>query len=57
MSFLLYFVGCIVFIAGLAWIATAIGVSQTYVLTGSALLLAVGTIFAIIRSRVNNSAV
>ncbi|HUP29617.1 MAG TPA: hypothetical protein VM122_05550 [Usitatibacter sp.] len=51
MSFLLYLVGFVVFIAGLAWIATMAGLSQTYILAAAALLLAVGVVTAISRSR------
>lgn len=52
MSFLLYFVGFIVFIAGLAWLATVMGVSQTYILIGAAILLCVGIFTAIAFTRV-----
>ena len=45
MSFLLYLVGFIVFIAGLAWLATVLGVSQTYIMIGAVILLGIG-IFA-----------
>ena len=41
MAFLLYLVGSIVFISGLAWIATMFGVAQTWVMTGALLLLGV----------------
>lgn len=51
MSFLLHLVGSIVFIAGLAWLATLVGVSQAYVATGAALLLALGVGTAVSRSR------
>ena len=51
MSFLLYFVGFIVFIAGLGWIATLIGVPQLYILAAAAALLCVGLVTAISRSR------
>ncbi len=46
MPFLLVLVGFIVFIAGLAWLATALGVSQTFVLIGALVLLAVGIFVA-----------
>ena len=52
MSFLLYFVGVIVFIAGLGWIATLLGMPQTYILIGAAVLLAVGLFTAVSRARV-----
>ena len=42
MSFLLYLVGSIVFIAGLAWLATVLGVSQTYIMIGAVILLGIG---------------
>ncbi len=51
MSFLLHLVGSIVFIAGLAWLATLIGVSQPYVMAGAAILLGVGVATAVSRSR------
>ncbi len=41
MSFLLYLVGFIVFITGLAWIVTLMGASQTYVLIGAVILLVI----------------
>ena len=46
MSFALYLIGFIVFIAGLAWLATVMGVSQTYILIGAAILLGVGVVTA-----------
>jgi len=51
MSFLLYLIGFIVFIAGLAWIATAIGVSQTYIMIGAVILLGIGIFSAAARAR------
>jgi len=51
MSFLLYVVGFIVFIAGFGWIATALGASQVYVLAGALLLLAIAIATAAMRSR------
>ncbi len=42
MSFLLYIIGFIVFIAGLAWLATVLGVSQTYIMIGAVILLGIG---------------
>ena len=52
MSFLLYIVGFIVFIAGLGWLFTMFGVSQTYILIGAAILLCVGIFTGIARTRV-----
>jgi hypothetical protein len=51
MSFLLYLVGFVVFISGLAWVATMFGLSQAWILVGAALLLAVGVFTAIARTR------
>ena len=42
MSFLLYLIGFIVFIAGLAWLATVLGISQTYIMIGAVILLGIG---------------
>lgn len=42
MSFLLYAVGFIVFVTGLAWLATIAGISQTYVTLGALFLLGLG---------------
>jgi hypothetical protein len=50
-SFLLYLLGFIVFISGLAWIATLAGLSQVYVLGGALALLAVGVVTAALRRR------
>ena len=51
MSFLLYLLGFIVFIAGLAWLATVLGVSQTYIMIGAVILLGIGIFTAITKTR------
>ena len=51
MSFLLYMIGFIVFIAGLAWLATVAGVSQVFVTIGAVILLGVGIFTAVSRLR------
>jgi positive regulator of sigma E activity len=51
MAFMLYFVGFVVFVAGLAAIATAIGVSETLVTGAALLLLALGLLAGILRHR------
>lgn len=51
MSFLLYLVGFVVFIAGLAWLATVLGVSQTYIMIGAVILLGIGIVTAVSRTR------
>ena len=51
MSFLLDLTGSVAFIAGLAWLATALGISQDYVLAGAVILLAFGIFTAAGRAR------
>ena len=51
MSFLLYIIGFIVFIAGLGWLATVMGVSQTYIVIAAVFMLGVGIITAVSRTR------
>jgi hypothetical protein len=41
-ALLLYVIGFIVLVTGLAWIATIAGIPQLYVIAGAALLLCVG---------------
>jgi hypothetical protein len=53
-SFLLYVIGFVVFVTGLAWLATMAGVSQTYVLAGAAVLLGSGILTAVMRTRMND---
>jgi len=55
MSFLLYFVGIIVFVAGLGWLATLVGISQTYVAAGAVVLLCIGLFTAISRARATDA--
>jgi positive regulator of sigma E activity len=52
MSFLLYLVGFIVLVAGLAWLATVLGISQTYIMIGALILLGIGVLTGAARSRV-----
>ena len=51
MSFLLYLVGFIVFIAGLGWLATLAGIAQTYIMAGALVLLGIGIFTAVARVR------
>ena len=51
MSFLLYVVGFIVFIAGMGWIATLLGAPQAWIAAGALVLLAIGVFTAVSRSR------
>ena len=56
MSFLLYIIGFIVFIAGLAWLATIIGISQTYIMIGALILLGVGIFTGVTHTRAKDPA-
>jgi hypothetical membrane protein len=51
MSFALYLIGFILFIAGLAWLAVVMGVSQTYIMIGAVILLGIGIFTAATRTR------
>ncbi len=51
MSFALYLIGFILFIAGLAWLAAVMGVSQTYIMIGAVILLGIGIFTAATRTR------
>lgn len=56
MSFLLYVIGFVVFVAGVAWLATMAGLSQTFVLAGAGVLLAIGIFAAVTRAAVKDPA-
>jgi positive regulator of sigma E activity len=56
MAFLLYFVGFIVFVSGLAWLATMLGIAQTYVMFGVLLLMGMGIFTAAARARMRDPA-
>jgi heme A synthase len=51
MSFALYLLGFIIVIVGLAWGAMVAGVPQTYILIGAVVLLGIGIISAVKRTR------
>ncbi len=51
MSFLLYLIGFIVFITGMAWIATLAGVSQTFIVSAALTLLLIAIFSAAVRAR------
>ena len=51
---MLYFVGLIVFVAGLGWLATSLGASPTYVNVAALVLLVLGIFTAIARVRAEN---
>lgn len=52
MSFLLYMVGYVVFVAGLAWLATVVGVANGYVTMAAIVLLGVGVLTGLAQARV-----
>jgi hypothetical protein len=54
MAFLLYLVGLIVFIAGMGWLATSLGVGAAWVNIGALVLLALGVATAIARLRIGD---
>ena len=56
MSFMLYIVGFIVLIAGLACLATLFGISQAYILVGAGVLLCVGLLTAAMQARTRDPA-
>jgi len=51
MSFVLYIIGFVIFIAGLAWAASLAGVSATYIGVGVVILLGIGIFTAVGRTR------
>lgn len=51
MSFALYMIGFLIVIAGLAWGAMVAGVPQTYILIGAVVLLGIGILSAVKRTR------
>jgi hypothetical protein len=53
MSFAQYLIGFIVFITGLAWLATLAGLSQAYIMIGAGILLGIGIFTAAMRTRPN----
>jgi hypothetical protein len=51
MSFALYIIGFVIFIAGLAWAAALAGLSATYIGVGVLILLGIGIFTAVGRTR------
>ena len=54
MALLLYVVGLVVFVAGLGWAATAVGINAAYVNVAALILLTLGLFTAILRVRAEN---
>ncbi|HVZ42398.1 MAG TPA: hypothetical protein VHA82_01200 [Ramlibacter sp.] len=51
MSFALYMFGFIIFIAGVAWACVVAGVPQLYIIIGVVILLGIGILTAVSRTR------
>lgn len=51
MSFALYMVGFLIFMAGLIWGATVVGVPTVYIGIGALILLGIGIFSAVARTR------
>jgi energy-converting hydrogenase Eha subunit C len=51
MSFALYVIGFIIFIAGVAWALDTAGVSRLYVMIASVILLGLGIVTGVSRTR------
>lgn len=56
MSFLLYATGFVVFVTGLAWLATMAGIPQTYILIGASVLLGISIFTAVARATARDTA-
>ncbi|WP_041675030.1 hypothetical protein [Ramlibacter tataouinensis] len=54
MSFALYMIGFLVFMAGVVWAAVVVGVPQLYIAIGALILLGIGIFTAVSRTRVKN---
>ncbi len=51
MNFMIYIVGFIVFIGGLAWLAVTLGAPQEYIAIGVVILAGLGIMSAVVRTR------
>jgi hypothetical protein len=51
LAFLLHVLSFVVFISGIAWLATLLGLGQVWVVTGALVLLALGLFTAPLRPR------
>jgi hypothetical protein len=51
MSFALYMIGFLIFTAGVAWAAVVAGVPQLYIIIGAVILLGLGILTAVSRTR------
>lgn len=51
MNFMIYIVGFIVFVGGLAWLAVTLGAPQQYIAIGVVILAGLGIMSAVVRTR------
>ena len=51
MSFALYFIGFLIFIAGVAWALVTVGVSTLYVMIACVILFGIGLLSAVTHTR------
>lgn len=51
MPFAVYMIGFLVFMAGVVWAAVVVGVPQLYITIGALVLIAVGAVIGLSRSR------
>ena len=51
MSLLLYILGVVVLVAGVAWLATLAGIAQAYVTAAALAAFAIGVVLALLRPR------
>ena len=57
MSFALYMIGFLIFLAGVVWACVVAGVPQLYIMIGAVILLGLGIVFAVGRTRAKDPAV
>ena len=51
MSFALYMIGFLVFLGGVVWAAIVAGVPQLYIMIGAVIVLGIGILSAVTRTR------
>ena len=51
MSFALYMIGFLIFLAGVVWACVVAGVPQLYIMIGAVILLGLGLVLAVSRTR------
>jgi hypothetical protein len=54
MSFALYLVGFLIFLAGVAWGLTLLGVPQTYVIVAALIILGIGIFTGVSKTRMKD---